>query len=31
VSEDLLKAAIRDNQVRHDLLEVIERTPPLAA
>jgi hypothetical protein len=31
VSEDLLKAAIRDNQVRHDILEVIERTPPLAA
>jgi hypothetical protein len=31
VSEAMLKAAIRDNQVRHDILEVIERTPPLAA
>jgi hypothetical protein len=31
VSEGLLHAAMRENQVRHDILQVIERTPPLAA
>jgi hypothetical protein len=31
VSDELVKAAIRDNQVRPDILEVIGRTPPLAA
>jgi hypothetical protein len=29
VSEALLTAAVRANQVRHDIREVIERTPPL--
>jgi hypothetical protein len=31
VSEDLLRQEMGRNHVRHDALEVIERTPPLAA
>jgi hypothetical protein len=31
VSEDLLREEMRRNHIRHDALEVIERTPPLAA
>ena len=31
VSEEMLRAEMRENHVRHDALEVIERTPPLAA
>ena len=30
VSEDVLRQAMALNHVRHDALEVIERTPPLA-
>ena len=29
VSEALLKEHMRDNHVRHDAFEVLERTPPL--
>jgi hypothetical protein len=31
VTEDMIRAEMRENHVRHDALEVIERTPPLAA
>ena len=31
VSQELLRAEMRRNHVRHDAFEVIERTPPLAA
>ena len=31
VSEQMLRQEMRRNHVRHDALEVIERTPPLAA
>jgi hypothetical protein len=31
VSEQLVRAEMRQNHVRHDALEVLERTPPLAA
>jgi hypothetical protein len=31
VSEQMLRAEMQRNHVRHDALEVIERTPPLAA
>ncbi|WP_421706788.1 hypothetical protein [Algihabitans sp.] len=31
VSEDLVRAEMRQNFVRHDAFEVLERTPPLAA
>jgi hypothetical protein len=31
VSEDLLREEMRQNHVRHDALEMLERTPPLAA
>ena len=31
VSEDMLRAEMRRNHVRHDAFDVIERTPPLAA
>ena len=31
VSQELLRAEMRRNHVRHDAIEVIERTPPLAA
>ncbi len=31
VSEDLLRQEMRQNHVRHDALEVLDRTPPLAA
>lgn len=31
VTEEMIRAEMRENHVRHDALEVIERTPPLAA
>ena len=31
VTEDMLRAEMRQNHVRHDAFEVLERTPPLAA
>lgn len=31
VTEELLRAEMRQNHVRHDVFEVLERTPPLAA
>ena len=31
VSRELLREEMRRNHVRHDALELIERTPPLAA
>jgi hypothetical protein len=31
VTEDLLREEMRQNHVRHDALELVERTPPLAA
>lgn len=31
VSDDMLRAEMRRNHVRHDAFEVLERTPPLAA
>ena len=31
VSEALLRQEMRQNHLRHDALEVLERTPPLAA
>ncbi len=31
VTEDMIRAEMRDNHVRHDALEVLARTPPLAA
>ena len=31
VTEDMIRAEMRDNHVRHDAFEVLERTPPLAA
>jgi hypothetical protein len=31
VSEDMLRREMSQNHVRHDALEVLERTPPLAA
>jgi hypothetical protein len=31
VSEDMIRAEMRDNHVRHDALELLARTPPLAA
>ena len=31
VTEDMLRAEMRQNLVRHDTLEVLERTPPLSA
>ena len=31
VTEDMIRAEMRENHVRHDALEVLERTPPLAA
>jgi hypothetical protein len=31
VTEDMIRAEMQRNHVRHDALEVLERTPPLAA
>ena len=31
VTEEMIRAEMRDNHVRHDALEVLARTPPLAA
>jgi hypothetical protein len=31
VTEDMLRAEMRRNHVRHDAFEVLDRTPPLAA
>jgi hypothetical protein len=31
VSEEIIRDEMRENHVRHDALEVLERTPPLAA
>jgi hypothetical protein len=31
VTEELLREEMRHNHVRHDALEMVERTPPLAA
>ncbi len=31
VTEDMLRAEMRQNHMRHDSLEVLERTPPLSA
>jgi hypothetical protein len=31
VTEDMIKAEMRDNHVRHDAFSVLDRTPPLAA
>jgi hypothetical protein len=31
VTEDMLRGEMRENHVRHDAFEVLERTPPLAA
>ncbi len=31
VSEDMIRDEMRENHVRHDALEMLERTPPLAA
>jgi hypothetical protein len=31
VTEEMIRAEMRDNHVRHDALELLARTPPLAA
>jgi hypothetical protein len=31
VTEEMLREEMRKNHIRHDALEVIARTPPLAA